>query len=284
MRWESSAVTDVSRKLVSVTDVSQCGMRSEEIVKALRANGLTQEELASRAGIARETLSRWESGAQQPSLESLARLSTAAGTHLEVRLDPAEPELIALAEDQLELEPPQRLKALLGDAWPACRDALRAGAVVGALGVLVGPVGAALSGAPQRPFHGRVDLLVAPEHLERAVDRLFDGGYWPDGVEEVPGSGESRERWRARRGRLTLRTAAAGIQDIDSLRGRAHPVTLNARHEQRTLYVASIEDLLAITERSPWSEDAVYKTGLRAVLASPRYWSGESAEHGLAAA
>lgn len=37
--------------------------------------------------------------------------------------------------------------------------------------------------------------------------------------------------------------------------------------------MASIEDLLAIAEVSPWSEDAVYRIGLRAVLATARYWS-----------
>jgi transcriptional regulator with XRE-family HTH domain len=242
---------------------------------------MTQEQLAGRAGIARETLSRWESGAQQPSLESLARLASAAGARLDVSFTKPEPELVALAEDQLELGPIDRLKALLGSAWPACRAALRAAAVVGDMGVLVGSVGASLSGVPQRPFQGRVDLLVAPQHLEQAVGRFLDAGYWPDGVEEVPGNGESRERWRAGRGRLTLRTAAAGVEDIDGLRGRAHAVTLNGRHEQRTLYVASIEDLLAIAERSPWSEDAVYRTGLRAVLATARYWSQRFPSRGV---
>jgi transcriptional regulator with XRE-family HTH domain len=259
-------------------------MHSSDIVKAMRADKVSQAELAARAGLSRETISRWESGVNQPSLESLARLAMVAGTHLEVRLNPAEPELIALAEGQLERAPAQRLKALLGDAWPACRDALRAAVVVGDLGVLVGPVGASLLGAPQRPFKGRVDLLVARQHLGRVGDRLFDAGYWPEGVEEVPGSGESRERWRVGRGRVTLRTAAAGVVDIDGLRGRAHAVALNGRSGQRTVYVASIEDLLAIAERSPWGEDAVYRTGLRAVLASPRYWRDQPADHGVAVA
>ncbi len=112
----------------------------------------------------------------------------------------ADPELIALAEDQLELSSTDRLKALLGEAWPACRDALRATAAVGEIGILIGPVAASLQGTPQRPFEGRVDLLVTPQHLEQVVDRLFGGGYWPAVVEEVPDSGESRERWRTGRG------------------------------------------------------------------------------------
>ncbi len=61
-------------------------MESAEVVRALRERGLTQGELARRAGIARETLSRWESGAQHPSLESLDRIAAAAGVRLEVQL------------------------------------------------------------------------------------------------------------------------------------------------------------------------------------------------------
>jgi hypothetical protein len=37
--------------------------------------------------------------------------------------------------------------------------------------------------------------------------------------------------------------------------------------------VALVEDLLRTAERSPWSEDAIYPSGLRAILASGRYSS-----------
>jgi transcriptional regulator with XRE-family HTH domain len=260
-------------------------MQSADLVKELRAGqGLTQTELARRAGIARETLSRWESGAKHPSLDSLARVAAAAGAHLDVRLTMPEHELVALAEDQLELSPADRLKSLLLGGWPACRDALCAASIVDSLGVLVGPAAAALSGAPQRPLDARVHLLVAPMDLEQVADRLFDAGAWPDGVEEMRSSGECRECWRFRRGRLTLRTAAAGIEDIDRVRERARRVTVGRHQSAYTVQVAAIEDLLAIAERSPWSEDAIYRTGLRAVLACQRYWSDELAGHSLAAA
>jgi hypothetical protein len=35
--------------------------------------------------------------------------------------------------------------------------------------------------------------------------------------------------------------------------------------------LATVEDLLAIAEHSPWTEDALYKAGLRAVVASSYY-------------
>jgi transcriptional regulator with XRE-family HTH domain len=240
----------------------------------VRGRGLTQGELARRAGIARETLSRWESGAQHPSLESLDRIAAVAGVRLEVRLVPAEPKLIELAREQLDLAPAERLQALLGSSWRACRDGLRAAAAVGELGVLVGPVAAALAGAPQRPGEGRVDLLVAPDDLEEAVERLFHVDAQPDGFELAPDGEERRERWIAGRGLLTVRSAAAGVEDVALLRDRARRFMLNQRQDHVGLVcVPLVEDLADMAARSPWSEDAIYRAGLRAVLASGRYSS-----------
>ena len=257
-------------------------MRSAELVRALRGRGLAQEELARRAGIARETLSRWESGAQHPSLESLDRVAAAAGVRLEVRLVPAEPKLVELACEQLDVGPTERLQALLGSSWPACSDGLRAAAAVGELSVLVGPVAAALAGAPQRPGEGRVDLLVAPEDLEMVAKWLFRAEAHPDGFEWAPGGEERRERWSAGRGQLTIRSAAAGVEDVAALRDRAHPFVLNLNRDHVGLvHVALVEDLAELAEHSPWSEDAIYSAGLRAVLASGRYSSRKQDEQHL---
>jgi transcriptional regulator with XRE-family HTH domain len=258
-------------------------MRSAELVRALRGEGLAQEELARRAGIARETLSRWESGSQHPSLESLDRVAVAAGMGLEVRLVPAEPKLVALAREQLDLDPTERLQALLGKSWPACRNGLRAAVAVGELGVLVGPVAAALRGAPQRPGEGRVDLLVAPEDLEMVAERLFQANVHPDGFELAPDGGERRERWTAGRGRLTVRSVAGGVDDVARLRDRARPPFMlnQKRNYVGLVYVPLVEDLADIAARSPWSEDAIYRAGLRAVLASGRYSSRKPTEQHL---
>ena len=133
----------------------------------------------------------------------------------------------------------------------------------------MGPVAAALRRAPQRPGSGRVDLLVAPRDREALADALLRVGAWPDGFEQA--GGERRERWRVGSGALTVRDTATGIDDLDALLGRVGGVALNETGGPGALRVATVEDLLAIAEHSPWSEDALYRAGLRAVLASSHY-------------
>lgn len=250
----------------------------------LRDLGLPHGELAQRAGMARETLSRWETGAQRPSLEDLEKVVTAAGARLDVRVVLPESKLIELVHEQLDIvSPTERLKALLGSRWPGCRDALRAIYETGDLAVVIGPVAAALSGAPERPGSGRVDLLVPAEDREELTECLLRADAWPDGVEEAPHSGERRERWRAGRGWLTVRSQAAGVEDIAALRDRAYPVLLN-REDAGLVRVALVEDLLDLVEHSPWPEDALYRAGLRAVLASGRYSSRKARKEHLISA
>lgn len=245
---------------------------SAEIVNELVSRGLPRDELAARLGIARETVSRWSTGTNRPSLDALQQAAAAAGFRLEVRLRSAEPKLVALVHDQLDLGPTNRLEALLGARWPACRDGLRAAAAVGELGVLIGPVAAALNGAPQRPADGRVDLLVARSDAEEVTERLLQHGAHPDGVEQAtPGRGsERRERWQTGQGFVTVRAHAAGSEDVAAVHDRALPAMLN-QDAVGVVRVALVEDLARIAAASAWSEDAVYLPGLRAVLASGRY-------------
>ncbi|MDA8356345.1 MAG: helix-turn-helix domain-containing protein [Actinomycetota bacterium] len=53
---------------------------------ARRRVGLSQAELARRAGLTQSVISAYESGARQPSLPTLARLIEATGSDLEVRV------------------------------------------------------------------------------------------------------------------------------------------------------------------------------------------------------
>lgn len=104
----------------------------------------------------------------------------------------------------------------------------------------------------------------------------------PDGLGRTPGGEERRERWRAGRGRLTVRTVATGVDDVRELRDRARLVGVNDRKRSAGLVrVPLVEDLATIADRSPWGEDAVCRSGLRAVLASGRYSSRKQAEQHL---
>lgn len=53
------------------------------LVRSRRAAGLTQEELARRAGTSRETVSAYEHGRKSPTLVTAARLLAACGADLE---------------------------------------------------------------------------------------------------------------------------------------------------------------------------------------------------------
>lgn len=49
-------------------------MLSEKIYTLRRKNGLSQEQLAERIGVSRQSISKWESGAATPELEKLLAL------------------------------------------------------------------------------------------------------------------------------------------------------------------------------------------------------------------
>lgn len=70
-----------------------------ELVRSLRSNaGLSQYELAVRAGMAQSAISNYESGRKVPSLTTLARLAEAAGVALDVSFAPVRyPKKVTLA-------------------------------------------------------------------------------------------------------------------------------------------------------------------------------------------
>jgi transcriptional regulator with XRE-family HTH domain len=78
-----------------------------------RRAGMTQRQLASRAGVSQPTVARIESGEVRPSLERIVELGRAAGFELELRVVPLDEDALALAEQNLERTPDERLDALL---------------------------------------------------------------------------------------------------------------------------------------------------------------------------
>lgn len=69
-------------------------MEASELVRAARRrHGLSQTELASRAGTSQPVISAYEHGRRDPTTRTLRRLIAAAGDRLDLRLAPAPPDI-----------------------------------------------------------------------------------------------------------------------------------------------------------------------------------------------
>ena len=80
--------------------------------EARRQSGLTQAELARRAGVPQSTVAKIERGRRDPSLSTLERLVRAAGLELRVQLAPRDDHDLQLIDLMLDLTPEQRLQGL----------------------------------------------------------------------------------------------------------------------------------------------------------------------------
>jgi hypothetical protein len=97
-------------------------MALQQLIREARKRaGLTQAELARRAGVPQSTIGRIESGARVPSVALVERLIRAAGFELRVGVGEPDPETDSLFERTLRRTPRERL----ADASRAARFALR---------------------------------------------------------------------------------------------------------------------------------------------------------------
>ncbi|HYZ78552.1 MAG TPA: helix-turn-helix transcriptional regulator [Gaiellaceae bacterium] len=88
-------------------------MASSTILQeARRRAGLSQRELAERAGTSQSAIARIERGRQIPSLETLQRLLHACGLDLELRIVPHDTHDDSLIAATLAMTPEQRLRNL----------------------------------------------------------------------------------------------------------------------------------------------------------------------------
>ena len=104
-------------------------MRGTHLVREARKRaGLTQAELAARAGTTQSAIARVEGGAVFPSLEHLTRLVQAAGFDIDVRLVPHDGHDLSMALRNRTLTPEQRLDSMLAFQRfaSAGREAMRA--------------------------------------------------------------------------------------------------------------------------------------------------------------
>jgi uncharacterized protein len=67
------------------------GSTGELIIEARKAAGLTQTELARRAGTSQAAIARYETCVASPAVATLERVLRAAGRHLQLSAVPAEP-------------------------------------------------------------------------------------------------------------------------------------------------------------------------------------------------
>ena len=82
------------------------------VQEARRRAGLTQRELAERAGTSQAAIARIERGRQEPSLETLQKILRAAGLELRIELAPVDDHDAQLIEQTLAMTPEQRLRAI----------------------------------------------------------------------------------------------------------------------------------------------------------------------------
>jgi uncharacterized protein len=75
--------------------VSPIESASELLMEARKRSGMTQAQLAQRAGTTQSVISAYEGGRRQPSLPALLHLIAATGHSLDGSLVPAEPRLMA---------------------------------------------------------------------------------------------------------------------------------------------------------------------------------------------
>ena len=90
-------------------------MVSAQLLREARLRaGLTQAELAARAGVAASAIGRWERGEAGPSLERIVALVRAAGFDLTFSITPSDPHDRVLIRRSLRQSPPERLAELVG--------------------------------------------------------------------------------------------------------------------------------------------------------------------------
>jgi transcriptional regulator with XRE-family HTH domain len=94
---------------------------SNLVKEARRRAGLTQADLARRAGVPKSTVGRIETGARVPSTEMVERLVRAAGLDVSVSLSEPDPGTDSMFERTLRRNPAERL----ADATRVARFVLR---------------------------------------------------------------------------------------------------------------------------------------------------------------
>lgn len=81
------------------------------VLMAREDAGLTQRELAERAGVTQSEIARIEAGNREPSIPTLQRILAGAGLELRFRLEPLDDHDLVLAARQARRSPAQKRTA-----------------------------------------------------------------------------------------------------------------------------------------------------------------------------
>lgn len=79
-------LADDQEILIEVTQQNTRKNVIEQYIRCRKALGITQAELARRAGVPRSNITRFESGSYNPSLEMMVRIAAALGMKLQIGL------------------------------------------------------------------------------------------------------------------------------------------------------------------------------------------------------
>jgi len=113
---------DTISRVTAGDDNDVAGVAGALILDARTRAGLSQAELARRAGTAQSAIAGYERGGRQPTLPTLYRVLAAAGFDLRARLEPADSHNSTLAEWEASLPEVER------DRWRAKLAAQKAAA------------------------------------------------------------------------------------------------------------------------------------------------------------
>lgn len=235
------------------------------LVQARRTAGLSQRDLAARAGVAQQEIARYERGRVTPSLERLRSLIAACGLELTVGLARADDSYDHQIAAALALAPSARLISAVRDAQPlrvaraqhAGTPAPRPVDVLGVLRalqqaevqyVLVGEVAEVLGGSPLLPVSGSLEIVARAgqrERVDAAIAAAGGNAAMPLAVATVAIDSPATFTLEIAGTDLVVDPAPPGTHGYDDLRRDATTVVLDVDLDAT---VASLVDLVRIAE------------------------------------
>jgi transcriptional regulator with XRE-family HTH domain len=231
-----------------------------EILQRARARaGLSQRELAKRAGTSQSVVARIEQGTTSPTWETLERLLAAAGEELSPNTQPADGSMLYELPYMLRMTPEQRLQGVanVSDFLYRARRVSDGGQVPGATTpldprllfttlarhgvqfVVIGALGATMQGLPRNTCDADITPAPGTDNLARLAAALRELEARSPADELADGLPGNRNL-TTRAGRLNLIFEPAGTTGFADL--AAHAVRFEL--DGYPLLAASLEDII----------------------------------------